>query len=144
MGEVVLDPDAGAFATLLGGLLRANLEADPAKGRLVDDARGTVALTVSDRDEEVVLTFAGGTLEIGGTTGVAALPTPDADLRLAGTADAIMGLTTVPLRFGLPDLLSSGGRALTGRWVAGGLEVHGLPRGAPLLRTTLSLLSVIR
>ena len=54
-----------------------------------------------------------------------------------------MGLSTVPLRFGLPDLLSSSGRRVTGRWASGGLEIHGLPQGTPLLRMVLGLLSVV-
>jgi hypothetical protein len=59
-----------------------------------------------------------------------------------------MGLSTVPLRFGLPDLLSArgrgvAGRVVTGRFLAGGLVVDGLPRSAALLRNTMALLSVL-
>ena len=139
MVDVVIEVahGSGSFASMLGGLLRANLEADPAKARAVRRTTGTVGIVVSDTGEEVRLHFAEGQLWV--TDGPAGV----ADLRLVGTADVLMGLSTVPLRFGVPDLLSSTGRALTGRWAAGGLQVHGLPRAAPLLRTLLKLLSVL-
>jgi hypothetical protein len=139
VAEVVIEvaDGTGSFASLLGGLLRANLEADPRKERLVHRTSGTVGIRVSDTEEEVRLHFAGGQLWV--TDGPAGM----ADLRLVGTADVLMGLSTVPLRFGMPDPLSSAGRAMTGRWAVGGLQLHGLPRAAPLLRTVLQLLSVL-
>ncbi len=129
--------DSGAFARMIGGLLQANLTADPDKGRAIARTSGTVSIEVSDTGEVVGLVFAGGVLSVGSPG------TAEADLRLVGTADVIMGLSTVPLRFGLPDLLSMGGRNVAGRWVTGGLEVHGLPRSALLLRTVVTLLSVL-
>ncbi len=135
--RVEVEDGSGTFAGMLGGLLAANLQADPGKARLVRGTTGAVGLVVTDTDEEVRLHFAGEELWV--TSGPAAA----AELRLVGTADVILGLSTVPLRFGLPDLLTSSGRGLTGRWVAGGLQVHGLPRHAPLLRTTLTLLNVL-
>lgn len=134
---VEVEDGAGPFAGMLGGLLAANLQADPGKARLVRGSSGAVGLVVTDTEEEVRLHFAGEALWV--TSGPAAA----AELRLVGTADTILGLSTVPLRFGLPDLLTSTGRGLTGRWVAGGLEIHGLPRHAPLLRTVLTLLNVL-
>jgi hypothetical protein len=128
---------SGPFATMLGGLLQANLQADPGKAGSVRRTSGTVGILITDTDEEVRLHFADHEMWV--TSG----PAGDVDLRLVGTADAIMGLSTMPLRFGLPDLLSGTGRRMTGRWATGGLQVHGLPRAAPLLRTVLQLLSVI-
>lgn len=122
---------------MLGGLVQANLQADPQKAALVRRTTGSVGIVVTDTEEEVRLLFTGAELWV--TSG----PAMTADLRLVGTADVIMGLSTVPLRMGLPDPLSSTGRALTGRWATGGLQIHGLPRAAPLLRTVLTLLSVL-
>jgi hypothetical protein len=122
---------------MLGGLMRANLLADPAKGDGLCRASGVVGIEVTDTKEDLTLSFRDGEVT------VAAGRAHDPDLRLVGTADTVLGLSTVPLRFGLPDVLSGGGRMLTGRWVSGGLEIHGLPRGASLLRTTLTLLSVV-
>jgi hypothetical protein len=134
---VDVDPAAEGFTAMLGGLLQANLTADPRKAALVRRTTGAVVVEVTDTAEVVRLVLADGRLAVSDDDG------RPADLRLVGTADVVMGLSTTPLRFGLPDLLSSGGRLVTGRWVSGGLEVHGLPRAAPLLRTVLSLLSVI-
>ncbi len=136
-GTVEVIEGSGPFACMLGGLLLANLTADPGKQRLVARSSGTVAIEVTDVDEVVRLRFDDGDLQVDNG------PVGPGDLRLVGTADTVMGLSTVPLRFGLPDLLSGGGRMVTGRWVSGGLEIHGLPRGALLLRTVLSLLSVL-
>lgn len=122
---------------MLGGLLQANLHADPTKPAALVHTFGSAVIEVTDTGEDVGLQFEGTTICI--SSG----PIPGADLRIVGTADTIMGLSTVPLRFGLPDLLSTGGRVVAGRWVSGGLAVHGLPKAAPLLRTVLSLLSVI-
>lgn len=134
---IEVEEGSGSFAGLLGGLLRANAQADPTKADVVRRTTGTIGITVTDTDEDVRLVFTGTGLWV--TSG----PAVGTDLRLVGTADVIMGLSTVPLRFGLPDQLSSTGRALTGRWATGGLQVHGLPRATPLLRTLLSLLSVL-
>lgn len=128
---------SGAFAAMLGGLLQANLHADPAKPAALARTSGTAVIDITDTGEVVTLHFEDGAIVV--TAG----PVPDADLRIVGSADTIMGLSTVPLRFGLPDLLSTGGRVVAGRWVSGGLAIHGLPQAAPLLRTLLSLLSVI-
>lgn len=139
MADVVIEVEegSGSFAGLLGGLLQANLQADPGKAATVRKTTGSIGISISDTDEEVRLVFTGGDLWV--TSG----PALAADLRLVGTADTLLGLSTVPLRFGLPDPLSATGRALTGRWATGGLQIHGLPRAAPLLRTLLSLLSVL-
>jgi hypothetical protein len=136
---VVVDvqEDAGGFTAMLGGLLQANLRADPGKADLVRRTTGSVVVEVTDTGEQVRLVLAGGRLA------VRRADERPADLRLAGTADVLMALTTTPLRFGLPDVLSGAGRVAAGRWVGGGLEVHGLPRAAPLLRAVLSLLSVV-
>lgn len=132
-----VEEGSGSFAGLIGGLLQANLQADPGKAATVRRTTGSIGINITDTDEEVRLVFTGADLWV--TSG----PALATDLRLVGTADTILGLSTVPLRFGLPDPLSSTGRALTGRWATGGLQVHGLPRGAALLRTLLSLLSVL-
>lgn len=135
--SVEVEEGSGSFARMLGGLLAANLQADPGKEDLVRRSEGAIGIVVTDTDEEVRLHFAGDALWV--TSG----PATAAELRLVGTADTILGLSTVPLRLGLPDLLTSSGRGMTGRWLAGGLQVHGLPRHAGLLRTVLSLLNVL-
>ena len=135
--HVDVDPHATGFTAMLGGLLQANVRANPRKAAAAARTTGSVLVAVTDAGEEVRLDLDGDRLVVRPGDG------RPADLRLAGTADVLMGLTTTPLRFGLPDLLSGGGRQVTGRWIGGGLEISGLPRAAPLLRTTLSLLSVI-
>lgn len=135
--EIEVEDGAGPFAKMLGGLLEANLQAAPEKAALVRSTVGAVGIVVTDTGEEVRLHLSGEGLWI--TSG----PAMAAELRLVGTADTLLGLSTVPLRFGLPDLLTSRGRGLTGNWVAGGLQVHGLPRHGLLLRTVLSLLNVL-
>lgn len=138
-----VEEGSGSFAGLIGGLLQANLQADPGKAATVRRTTGSIGINITDTDEEVRLVFTGADQQGYAGLWVTSGPALATDLRLVGTADTILGLSTVPLRFGLPDPLSSTGRALTGRWATGGLQVHGLPRGAALLRTLLSLLSVL-
>lgn len=128
---------SGPFARMLGGLLTANLQADLDKGALAHRTRGTVGFVVTDTDEDVLLRFTAFAIEIMDA------PTDLADLTLVGTSDTLMGLTTVPLRFGMPDPLSAAGRGLAGRWIGGGIEVHGLPRHALLLRSVLQIVNVL-
>lgn len=127
---------AGPFARMLGGLLGANIQSDPAKGALAGRTTGTIGFVVTDTDEEVLMRLGGGAIHL------AEGPVAVSDLRVVGSAEVIMALSTVPLRFGLPDPLSATGRGVTGRWIGGSIEVHGLPRQAPLLRTLLRLTNV--
>ena len=143
MTLVEVESGSGAFAGMLGGLLQANLQADPGKEALLRRTSGSVGIVVTDTEEEVRLVFTGAEDQDQAGLWVTSGPALRSDLRLVGTADVIMGLSTVPLRLGLPDPLSSTGRALTGRWASGGLQIHGLPRATPLLRTLLSLISVL-
>lgn len=137
-GPVHLHSD-GRVAGMIAGLVGANLLADPAKRALLDGAEQIVDLIVTDADEQVRLRLGGGTVHVCDARhepGVAML-------RLEGSEDVLLALSTVPLRLGLPDLLRAGGRGLATRWLAGGLRIHGLPGAAPQLRTVLRLLTVL-
>jgi hypothetical protein len=137
MADVVIHGDQPSdLATMIAGLVEANINADPAKARLVESGRGAAQIDVVDRSSTVGLKFVPGTLTV--TSG----PVPGADVRVTADAETLMDLSTVPLRFGLPDALTEDGRALGTKLVAGTLRVRGLPRGLPMLRRLNRLLSV--
>jgi hypothetical protein len=72
---------------------------------------------------------------------VTSAPVPGADVRIVADADTLLGLAVVPLRIGLPDPLTRGGRSVAWNVVTGRLKVRGLPFGLKMLRTVNRLLS---
>lgn len=126
MDQVVVEDGTEGLGVMLAELIRGNLAADPARARLIDGARGRVNLTVRDAEVRVGIRFDGRTVRVG-----AALPM--ADLTIATDAETLMELTSVPLRFGMPDSLTPKGRAIAGKMMRGDLRVEGLPRQLPLM-----------
>ena len=125
MERVLVDDDAAGLAVMLADLIRANIERDPAREKLLDES-GTVNLAVTDAEVEVGMVFAGGTLSIGS-------PVPDPDLTFECESEVLMTLTHVPLRFGMPDQLTKEGRMVASWLLNGTLKVQGIPRHLPLM-----------
>lgn len=137
MAAVVLDgAEPNGLATMIAGLLEANLDRDPAKARLVESMRGAAQIEVVDAGVTIGLKFVPGTVTV--TSG----RVPGADLRIRADADTVMGLSSVPLRYGLPDPLTEPGRGVAAQVVRGKLQLRGLPFGLPLMRKLNRLLNV--
>lgn len=141
MAQVILEGDEpNGLAQMIAALVEANISADPVKARIVETTRGAVQLDVADAGVTIGLKFTPGSLVV--TSG----PVPGADLRITADADTVLGLSTVPLRFGLPDALSERGRDVTLKLLTGRLKVRGLlgelPRGLPMMRKVNRLLNV--
>ncbi|NOU29481.1 MAG: hypothetical protein HOO96_16375 [Polyangiaceae bacterium] len=98
MSTVVLSPGAeeNGLACMLADLMRQNLEAKPHKLRDFRRMSGDVAIVAEDADVSLTLRFARGTLTI--LDGIVGVP----KLTVRGTADVIMLLSNMPIRFGLP------------------------------------------
>lgn len=125
MERVVVAPDAVGLALMLADLVRGNLEREPERARLLAD-HGKVNITVEDAEVEVGLVFGGGMLSVGS-------PLPDADRGFRCDSDVLMSLTSVPLRFGMPDQLTKQGRQVS-RWLMNRtLRVRGIPRHLKLM-----------
>lgn len=127
--------DAG-LAQMIAGLIEANLAADAARERLVSARRAAVEIEVTDADVTVGITF------VPGAVTVTDAPLPGADLRVAGPAEDILALTTVPLRAGLPDPATPEGRAVVAALLRRRLRVRGMVRSLGVLRALTRLLSV--
>lgn len=139
MARVVVEgPEPTGLARMIAQLVEANIEADPSAERILESTRGAVQLEATDVGETVGLKFVPGALTV--TSG----PVAGSDLTVSADSATLLGLPTVPLRFGLPDPLTDQGRALAATALRGGLRVRGLPFGLPMLLRLQRLLSVAR
>ena len=136
MTFVVSDPELAGLGAMLADLVRANIEADPSRARLLHGMSGKVNVRARDADVEVGMEFRGGQLH------VLATPFPDAKLTIECDADTLMGMSTVPLRFGMPDVAQADGRTVVKKMFRGDLKVRGMLRGLPLMVRLQKLLSV--
>ncbi len=136
MSLVVVDPDVEGLGVMLADLVRGNIEADPARARLLEGVLGTVNLRARDAEVAVGMEFRGGQLF------VRARPFPKADLAVDTDADTLMGMSTVPLRFGMPDVGTADGRAVVGKMLRRQLKVRGMVTKPKLLIRLQKLLSV--
>ena len=122
---MVVEPGTEGLGVMLADLIRANMDAEPERARLLDEP-GTVNLMVRDAEVTVGLRFTSGALVIGAPLG-------EVELSIDCTAETLMELTNVPLRFGMPDTLTPRGRAIAGKLLNGEIKVRGLPRHLPLM-----------
>lgn len=137
VARVVLEhADDEGLSRMIAGLLEANVGDDPAKARLLEDARGAVQVDVVDAGVTVGLKF------VPGTVTVTSAPVPGADVRLTTDAQTLLGLSAVPLRLGLPDPLTARGRGVVAAALTGRLRVRGLPWRLGVLTRVNRLLNV--
>jgi hypothetical protein len=136
MSLVVVDPDVEGLGVMLADLVRGNIEAEPDRARLLEGVLGKVNLRARDAEVAVGMEFRGGQLF------VHARPFPKADLAVDTDADTLMGMSTVPLRFGMPDVGTADGRAVVGKMLRGQLKVRGMVTKPKLLVRLQKLLSV--
>jgi len=136
VGFVVVDPDVEGLGVMLADLVRGNIEAEPTRARLLHGVVGTVNVHAVDAEVDVGLEFRGGQLL------VHAKPYPKADLDITTDAETIMGMSSVPLRMGMPDVAKADGRAVVGKMLRGDLKVRGMVTKPKLLTRLQRLLSV--
>ena len=128
------DPDSGdgGLAGLVIGLIEQNLERDPSRSRLLRG--GTVVIGAADAGAAVRVELvpelrweAGWPLH--------------APVEVRAPSVALMALAAVPLRFGLPDILSRDGRRIVGGILRRTIRVRGLVRHVATVRRLTMLLS---
>lgn len=94
-----------------------------------------VLFRADDTEQAATLAFDGRRLVIhDGEAG-------QAPIRVLGDQQTILALTRLPLRHGLPDLLSEPGRLIVKRQLGGELTVRGLLLHAPRVRDLLAVLA---
>jgi hypothetical protein len=130
-----MTPEAPGLGELIADIVRGNIAADARRADLLDGMRGRINITATDAGVTTGLLFTGSALNVGSAF-------DRADVWVEGDADTLMELSSVPLRFGTPDPLSAGGRAVLGKVATGKLKIKGLPMHARLLTRFQRLLSV--
>jgi hypothetical protein len=96
--ELAAGAENNGLASMLGDLVRQNLEAKPHKVPDFEALDGTVAIVAEDADVCLTLRFARGHLTI--YDGIVGVP----DVAIRGTSDLIMAMSDMPLTrsLGLP------------------------------------------
>jgi hypothetical protein len=128
------DPEPNGLATMLGGLIEANLEAHPDRATLLKPA--VIGITAPDADVSVTITMAPGRVAV--ANGIQGRP----NLFVRADSESLIELSSVPLRFGLPDNMTKGGREATGKLLKGSIKVRGMYRHMGKLARLNKLLSV--
>ncbi|HEX9236431.1 MAG TPA: hypothetical protein VF972_09135 [Actinomycetota bacterium] len=129
------DPQPNGLASMLGGLIEANLAAHPERARLLEK-RATFAIRAPDVDVAVSIRLTPGLVTV--RNGVVGRP----DILVEADSETLIGLSSVPLRFGLPDVATKEGRAVNRKIFNGRLKVKGLLRHPAKLARLNSLMTV--
>jgi hypothetical protein len=128
------DEEPNGLAAMLGGLIEANLEQHPEREALLKPA--VIGITAPDAGVSITLQIAPG--RVGVANGLQGKP----HLLVESDSDTLIELSSVPLRFGLPDNMTKEGRAVTGSLLKGRIKVRGLARHPGRLARLNKLLSV--
>jgi hypothetical protein len=142
MIELAPGADVNHFASMLADLLKQNLDSKPHKRVDFDALDGTVALVVDDSDLAITLAFKRGRLTV--YDGIKGVP----DVAVRGTAEAIMGMSNIPLTrpLALPLPLDRAAldvmREMVRAMRSGQLKVHGMFGHLGLLSRLTRVMSV--
>ena len=120
--EIKVDPGAqeNGLALMLADLLSQNLEQQPAKVKHFKRLKGNVSIVARDAEVALTMVFDGNACVV--RDGVYGTP----KLSIECDSEAVLGMSTVPLRAGLPDLLDEQGRAMLGQILSGKVKIKGL------------------
>jgi hypothetical protein len=132
-----VDEEPNGLATMLGGLIEANLHRHPGRRALLKPA--VVGLTARDARVGVTLTFAFGSVAV--ANGASA--NGWAHLRVETDSASLIELSATPLRLGLPDPFSKQGRDLIRKLFGREIRIEGMLRHPVRLVRLNKLLSVV-
>ncbi len=134
MKITVVGSEPSGLASMAAELIEQNLARDPARRGLL--RRSVAVLDASDVDVTVFLRIAPEEVRVGDGN------VPDAHLVIRAESGRLLDLTTAPLRFGLPDVLTPEGRAIVGDLLGRRMRIRGLLRHPLRLARLTKLLSV--
>lgn len=129
------DPDPNGLATIVGGLIEANLERHPNRTRLL--RRAIVDLVALDADVAVSLEVGRGGVRLAN-----GISDGRADVRITTDSLSLVELAGAPLRFGFPDPFHPEGRLVVRKIVGREIQVEGMLRHPLRLSRMTRLLSV--
>lgn len=131
------DDEPSAFASMLGGLIEANVRTRPEKERDFDSLRARVGIFVTDIDEGVTLDFKGGKLIV--HNGLK----PRRTLTIRADAETVMSLSNLKIGLlGLPVYYDGVGRGVAAKLLMGKLKVDGLLPNVMTLNSVTRIFSV--
>jgi hypothetical protein len=131
------DQEPSAFASMLGGLIEANVKSRPEKQGDFDNLVARVGIWVTDIDEGVTLDFKGGKLVV--HNGLR----PTRTLTIRADADTVMSLSSLKIGpLGLPVYFDEVGRGVAGKLLRGRLKIDGLLPNVLTLNAVTRVFSV--
>lgn len=130
-----LDAEPNGLAAMLGGLIDGNLEAHPKRMALLEKP-ATYGIEAPDVGVGISIRLGGGKVLV--RNGIVGKP----DIVVRANSDTLVGLSSVPLRFGLPDSMTKEGREVNRKLVKRELRVKGLARHPAKLARLNKLLAV--
>jgi hypothetical protein len=129
------DAEPNGLAEMLGGLIQANLEQHPERESLLKPA--VIGIKAPDAEVSVTITLVPGKVTV--HNGRPKMP-PQLDVTSDSTT--LIELSSVPLRFGLPDSMTKEGREVNKKLFKGQLRVKGMFTHLGALARFNKLLSV--
>ena len=115
------DQEPSAFASMLGGLIEANIRSNPAKLEDFDRLVARVGIFVTDIEEGVTLDFKGGRLVV--HNGLEATRT----ITIRAEAETVMSLSNLRIGpLGMPVYFDEVGRGVALKLLKGRLKIDGL------------------
>jgi hypothetical protein len=114
------DGEPNGLAAMVGGLIEANLRQHPERRSLLRPA--VVELVAADAGVSVRIALSPGQVSISNGSSRPDRPR----VRVVADSDGLLLLSSAPLRFGLPDPLSSDGRAVLAKVLRRQVRISGL------------------
>jgi hypothetical protein len=114
-----LDEEPNGLASMIGGLIEANLAAHPERAKLLRP-RAAIGIVAADASVALTLRLAPGRVTVG--NGLSGNP----QVVIRASSETLTELSSVPLRFGFPDATTPEGRAAARKLFRGELKVQGL------------------
>jgi hypothetical protein len=131
------DKEPSAFASMLGGLIDANVKAAESKREDFDRLVARVGIWVTDIDEGVTLDFKGGKLVV--HNGLR----PTRTITIRADAETVMSLSNLKIGLlGLPIYYDGVGRGVAAQLLRGRLKIDGLVPNLLTLNAVTRVFSV--
>jgi hypothetical protein len=129
--------EPSAFAGMLGGLIEANVTANPDKRKDFDSLVARVGIWVTDIDEGVTLVFDAGKLTV--YNGLQ----PRRTITIRAEAETVMSLSNLKIGpFGLPVYYDEVGRGVALKLMRGKLRIDGMLTNVATLNRVTRVFSV--
>jgi hypothetical protein len=131
------DQEPSAFASMLGGLIEANVKSRPEKEKDFETLIARVGIWVTDIDEGVTLEFKGGNLVV--HNGLK----PQSTITIRADAETVMSLSNLKIGpFGLPVYYDGVGRSVATKLLRRRLQIEGMLPNMLTLNAVTRIFSV--